>query len=186
MKKSFLAVTFGLLTVLVAAAGYTMQRTSQTEFCLSCHEMERQQFELKRSGHAMDKDKNPISCAQCHIPLTPGPRYLAVKSYSGIKDVAVHLFGDPGELDRRALQHVARRFVQDENCLACHQDLGKTVKNQPIGPEGKKAHEGWLEKDGIGRRTCASCHHNMAHLPVFDRRYAVNAAFAEKLPLQEE
>jgi hypothetical protein len=32
------------------------------------------------------------------------------------------------------------------------------------------------------RRTCAGCHANMAHLPVFDRRYAVNAAFAAKLP----
>lgn len=186
MKKPFIMIAAGLLIVLVAAVGYTMQQTSTTEFCLSCHEMERYQFELKRSAHALDKDKNPISCNQCHIPLTPGPKYLAVKSYSGLKDLYVHYFGDARDLDRRKLQHTARRFVQDENCVACHQDLQKTVKGEPIGFEGKKAHDAWLEKDGVGRRNCVSCHSNMAHLPVFDRRYVVNAKFAERLPLQDE
>lgn len=175
-----------LAVVFVTVGGYTMEETSKTEFCLSCHEMSRYSFELKRSPHAVDKDKKPIECRQCHLPLNMGPSYLAAKSYLGAKDLAVHYFGDTSDMDRLKLQMAARRFVPDENCLACHQDLGKTVKGEPIGPEGKKAHDSWLGKDGSGRRTCVGCHANMAHLPRFDRHYAVNARFAAKLPLDGE
>jgi hypothetical protein len=148
--------------------------------------METHGFELKRSAHAVDKDKNPIACVQCHMPLNPGIDYLMVKSYLGVRDAAVHLFGDNRDLDRRAMQLVARRFVMDANCLACHGDLLKNVKGDPISQEGKKAHEAWLGKDGNARRSCAGCHANMAHLPVFDRRYAVNGVFAAKLPPRGE
>lgn len=148
--------------------------------------MKRYEFELKRSSHAVDKDKKPITCEQCHIPRRAGIDYLVVKSYLGVRDLAVHFFGDTKDLDRRNMQLVARRFVSDDNCRQCHQDLMLTAKGKSISPEGKKAHEAWLGKDGKGRRTCAGCHSNMAHLPKFDRRYAVNAAFAAKLPPEGE
>lgn len=184
MKHYFWPLVIGLTVLLAASGGYTMQRTSGTEFCVSCHEMERHRFELKYSSHAVDKDKKPIVCGQCHIPLGFGPRYLAVKSYLGVKDVLVHVFGDTADMDRRVMQLMARRFVLDENCRACHQDLLKNVKGQAISLEGKKAHEAWLGKDGNGRRSCAGCHFNMAHLPTFDRRYNYNAQFAAKLPVE--
>lgn len=164
------------------ASSYTIKRTSTTEFCLSCHEMETHGFELKRSAHFVDKDKKEIACVQCHMPPGYGLDYLMVKSYLGARDAAVHFFGDARDLDRRAMQLVARRFVMDANCQACHADLLKNVKGEPLSAEGKKAHEAWLGKEGNARRSCAGCHANMAHLPVFDRRYAVNSAFAAKLP----
>ncbi len=186
MRKSFWLAIVILLVVFTAVAGYTMQRTSTTEFCLSCHEMERHSFELKRSSHAVDKDKKPIECRQCHLPPSFGLGYMAVKSYLGVRDLLLHSLIDTRDLDRRAMQGLARRFVQDENCLACHQDLTRNVKGEPLGLEGQKAHQAWLGKDGVGRRTCASCHNNMAHLPVFDRRYDCNRNFAAKLPLTGE
>ena len=186
MRKTIWLVVACLVVVFTAVGGYTMQETSKTEFCLSCHEMSRYSFELKRSAHAVDKDKNPIDCRQCHLPLEAGPRYMAAKSFMGVKDLVVHYWGDTTDMDRLKLQMAARRFVPDENCLACHKDLTKNVKNEPISPEGKKAHDTWLGKDGNGRRTCVGCHANMAHLPVFDRHYEVNAKFAAKLPLEGE
>lgn len=182
MKKTIMLTGALCIAILALGSTYIMKRTSTTEFCISCHEMETHNYELKRSAHAMDKDKNPISCSQCHLPVSLGPDYLLVKSYLGVRDAAVHLFGDVNDLDRRAMQQVARRFVLDENCSSCHEDLMKNVKGEPISPEGKKAHEAWLGKDGNARRTCAGCHANMAHLPIFDRRYAVNSKFAGKLP----
>lgn len=186
MKKMTWIAVAALAAVLVAVAGHTMQETSKMEFCLSCHEMSRYDFELKRSPHALDKDKKPIECAQCHLPLSVGPSYLAAKSYLGVKDLVMHAFGDTSDMDRLKLQHAARRFVPDENCQACHKDLRKNVKGEPISLEGKKAHDSWLGEDGRGRRTCVGCHANMAHLPVFDRHYDVNAKFAAKLPLEGE
>ncbi|MHC1710764.1 MAG: cytochrome c3 family protein [Solidesulfovibrio sp.] len=186
MKKSLFVAAICLIGTITWASSYTIKKTSTTEFCLSCHEMETHGFELKRSSHAVDKDKNPISCVQCHMPPDMGLDYLVVKSYLGVRDAAVHLFGDTQDLDRRGMQLVARRFVTDANCQACHADLMKNVKGLPISPEGKKAHEAWLGKDGNARRSCAGCHTNMAHLPIFDRRYAVNTTFVAKLPPQGE
>ena len=179
----FALLIFVVLMVLLSVA---MARTSTTSSCLSCHEMQTHKDELEKSSHALDKDKHPIECAQCHLPTGIGPRYVAVKIYSGISDIWSHTFGDPSRLDRRHLQVVARRFLMDDNCLACHQDLGKNIKGEPISETGKFAHDAYLGKNGATGSGCAGCHQNLAHLPEFDRRYWVNAEFAAKFSLEQE
>ncbi|MBM4287596.1 MAG: cytochrome C [Deltaproteobacteria bacterium] len=165
---------------------WNMARTSKNEYCLSCHYLQTHQNELEKSSHALDKDKKPIQCAQCHIPPTVGPKYLAVKSFLGMKDLIIHYLGDPERMNRRNMQEVARRFIMDENCLACHEDLNKDVKGQPLSEIGKLCHDAYLGKNGTTKHGCAGCHQNLAHLPEFDRRYLVNAKFAERLPLEKE
>jgi len=181
-----------LILVIIGIAGFitvmsiSMARTSTTDFCMSCHEIRTHKDELAKSSHAVDKDKNPIECHQCHIPISFGPRYLTVKIYIGAKDWLVHNFGDPENLDRRRLQTIARRFLPDENCRACHQDLTKNVKGEQISEIGQLCHDAYLGKNGKISRGCAGCHYNLAHLPDFDRRYFFNAEFAKRLPLKEE
>lgn len=183
-KKAVLALAC-VVAVLVASGG-VIQATSSTGFCVSCHEMKRYEVELKQSPHAVDKDKKPIECVQCHLPADMGPTYLALKGYLGTKDILVHVFGDPDDMNRRELQMAARRFVPDDSCLACHQDLTKNAKGEPLSAEGKNSHDAYLAKNGNTKRNCAGCHQNMAHLPNFDRWYTVNAKFAAKLPPEEE
>jgi cytochrome c-type protein NapC len=148
--------------------------------------MQTHKNELEKSSHALDKDKHPIECAQCHLPSRVGPRYVAVKIYSGISDIWAHTVADPSRLDRRHLQVVARRFLMDDNCLACHQDLTKNVKGEPISEIGKLAHDAYLGKNGETGSRCAGCHQNLAHLPEFDRRYWINDKFAAKFSLDKE
>jgi nitrate/TMAO reductase-like tetraheme cytochrome c subunit len=57
-----------ILAVLVVLLTVTMARTSTTSSCLSCHEMQTHKDELAKSSQAQDKDKQPIECAQCHLP----------------------------------------------------------------------------------------------------------------------
>ncbi|WP_243310029.1 cytochrome c3 family protein [Fundidesulfovibrio agrisoli] len=163
--------------------------TSSTQYCVSCHEMKRHQQELQVSSHVKDAEKKEISCSQCHIPPT-GLRWASIKLVFGIKDIYAHYFGNPEDLDRLKLQQFTRRFVPDENCLACHKDLNKNVKNEPISEIGKQAHDAYqalnAEKSGNTRSNCVGCHQNMAHLPEFDSRYAVNAKFAARLAALEE
>ena len=185
-SKSLFIYTPLVLIVLVVLLSVTMARTSTTNSCLSCHEMKNYKEELDKSSHAFDKDKQPIECSQCHIPAGVGPRYVVVKTYSGIKDLWAHYFGDTSRLDRRHLQGVARRFLMDDNCLACHQDLYQNVKGEPISEIGKFAHDAYLGKNGETGSGCAGCHQNLAHLPEFDRRYLVNAKFAAKFSLEKE
>jgi cytochrome c-type protein NapC len=163
----------------------SMSRTSTGAYCISCHEMKGHGEELKKSSHAVDKNKQPIECAQCHIPNSIGFKYVATKTVLGMKDLIVHYLGDPERLNRRGMQNVARRFVPDENCLACHQDLNKNTKDQQISDIGKLCHDAYLGVNGTTKRNCAGCHFNMAHLPEFDRRYHFNAEFAKRLPLEK-
>ena len=181
------ALALGLFAVFCAVTGYALKATSTMEFCATtCHEMKIYEEELRYSAHAKDADGNPITCSQCHIPQGFGPDYLAVKTYSGVKDLFVHFVYAPDRLDRAAEQPVARRFIDDDNCLKCHADLYKDAKNEkPISPLGKLAHDAYLGKNGQAKSNCAGCHINMAHLPEFDRRLDVNKAFAERLEKKE-
>ena len=181
----WLLISAGAVAIVVFLISIPMERTSRTEYCMSCHELKTHKTELEKSSHAVDKDKKPIECRQCHIPNGLGLKYLAVKMM-GIKDLWVHKFGDPENLNRRRLQVVARRYIVDENCRACHQDLFKTTKDEKISEIGRLAHEAYLGNNGNTRNGCAGCHPNMAHLPVFDRRYPFNAEFAKNLPLVQE
>jgi trimethylamine-N-oxide reductase cytochrome c-type subunit TorC len=171
------------LALFVSATAYGLHATSSMEFCGAlCHEMGAQAEELRYSPHAKDVKGGLIACDQCHIPAGPGPRYLAVKIYSGLKDIYAHLTEAPEKLARGHLQPVARRFVLDGNCLACHADLYKDAKGEkPVSELGRLAHDAYLGKGGQAKSKCAGCHINMAHLPEFDRRLTVNQAFAARL-----
>ena len=185
--KTFATLGAVLLLLALAASGFTMARTSSTQYCVSCHEMQVNLDELKKSSHAVDKDKKPLECLHCHIPHALGPRYLVIKTYVGLKDVLMHQIADLDNLNRRGMQDASRRFVPDENCLACHPDLYKNAKaDKAISEFGKLAHEAYLGKNGNTTRNCAGCHQNMAHLPVFDRWYEVNAKFANRLAEGQE
>jgi nitrate/TMAO reductase-like tetraheme cytochrome c subunit len=168
--------------VLLLGAGAVMVETQKSSFCLSCHEMQVYQKELEASAHAADARGRPIGCPECHVPGTNVVRMLAAKAYMGGKDLWVHYTGASAAQHRAALQPAARRFVDDANCRACHEDMAKNAKNDgPVSAEGKLAHDAYLGINGQTRSGCAGCHANMAHLPVFDERIPRNAKFLSKL-----
>jgi len=180
-------ILLGAFVVFCGVTGYALHATSTMEFCSSaCHEMKIYEEELRYSAHAKDADGKPIACNQCHIPIGYGPKYFAVKTYSGLKDLFVHVKDKPESLNRVELQPMARRFIDDDNCLKCHADLYKDAKNEKaISELGKLAHDAYLGKSGQAKSNCAGCHINMAHLPEFDRRLDVNKEFAERLEKKE-
>jgi len=146
------------------------------EECKRCHDVKMYQFELQNSVHAFDKDKKVISCEQCHnFHFSPLTSYYARDEYYDKK-----IF-EPGSFDRRKMQANARKAIQAEKCQACHKDLFKNTKGEPISEIGRLSHDAFLGKNGETRRTCAGCHINIAHLPEFDRYLQVNAEFAQKI-----
>ncbi|MDR2574653.1 MAG: NapC/NirT family cytochrome c [Desulfovibrio sp.] len=174
------------LVALLTMSAYGLHATSSQEFCLSCHEMSPQAEEIRYSSHALSADKRPITCAECHLPAGFGPRFMAVKIYSGVKDAVLHFFLPDGGLSRAPLQARARRFVDDANCLRCHADLYKKADGKDaVSDLGRIAHDAYLGKNGQARSNCAGCHINLAHLPLFDRRLDVNRKFASRLQNKE-
>ena len=171
-----------VVLVCLLGTGVVAMETQKSSFCLSCHEMQPYQKELEASPHAKDAKGQAIGCSQCHVPSTNIVRMLTAKSYLGAKDMWVHYIDGPVALNRAAMQPVARRFVDDANCRACHDDLAKNAKNDgPVSAEGKLAHEAYLGANGQARSGCAGCHANMGHLPPFDERIPRNAKFLSKL-----
>jgi len=146
------------------------------EECKRCHDVAMYQNELRNSSHTVDKDKKEITCDQCHhFHYSPLTSYYARDEYYDKK-----IF-EPGTFDRRKMQVTARKSMKPEKCQACHKDLYKNVKGEPISEIGKLCHDAFLGKNGETRRTCAGCHINIAHLPPFDRKQPYNAEFAKKL-----
>ena len=187
-RRPYLAAFFVLSLFVVLGAGmYALHATSSSKFCLSCHEMQPYAKEQRFSSHAKSKDGQEIGCNQCHIPQGMGPRFFAVKIYSGIKDAAVHFWSKPERIHNRArAQETARRFVDDANCLICHADLYRNARGDaPVSGYGGLAHDAYLGKNGSTKRNCVGCHINLAHLPAFDRRLQVNAAFTSRLQQEE-
>lgn len=179
-KRYWIAACAALALILAASAA--VHQTQKTEFCMSCHEMQVYQKELDASPHAKDAQGKAVGCSQCHVPNANIVRMFAGKAYLGVRDVWVHYKDGGYDLDRAAMQSVARRFTDDANCRACHEDLNKNAKNDgPVSEEGKLAHEAYLGKNGQSRSGCAGCHFNMAHLPTFDERIPRNVKFLSKL-----
>lgn len=188
-NKGFkVGVILGVVAIFIIASAFAVQLTSTTEFCLSCHEMAIYQEEMLASSHAKDANGQAISCNQCHIPSGNVVRMLSAKIWMGSKDVWYHFLGGPdivnNNLDRAHLQVSAKRFMDDKNCLACHEDLSKNAKKDAaISFEGKLAHDNYQGKNGQAKDGCVGCHRNLAHLPIFDMRIPKNQVFAEKLQL---
>ena len=170
--KVWIAATV-LVVLVLAGTAIGVHVTSSTSFCLSCHEMRVHQQELALSPHAQDARGNAIECVQCHIPSTNIVRMLSAKTWLGTKDLWVHATtGGSVTLNRREIQPEARRFMDDANCRACHEDLYRNAKNDgAISEYGRLAHDNYLDKNGSSRSGCAGCHRNIAHLPPEDRHY---------------
>jgi ribosomal protein L40E len=183
----FLAVVF-LVTCssMLAMASQSVDDSKQTtdasrpvaEECNRCHDVK--MYQLKSSSHAFDKDKKEISCEQCHhFHYSPLTSYYARDEYYNKK-----IF-PPGAFDRRKMQVTARESMQAKKCQVCHTDLYKNAKGEVLSEIGQLCHDAFLGKNGETRRTCAGCHLNIAHLPIFDREQRYNADFAGKLAEKE-
>lgn len=180
--KRFWVIGGACVVALAVLVSGGVAYTSGTEFCLSCHEMRVYQKELAMSAHAKDVNGQEIACSSCHIPNANVVRMLGAKTWMGLKDVWVHTTAGGETLNRAAMQPIARRFTDDHNCRACHQDLMRNAANTgPNSIEGQLSHANYLGENGKSASGCVGCHINMAHLPVFDARIPANAKFAAKL-----
>jgi len=179
MKKCYLAKIAGFAVCLgltMALGTASAGDRPPVEECMRCHDVKQYQHELKNSVHAFDKDKKVISCEQCHVfHFSPLTSYYARDAYYDKK-----IF-EPGTFDRRRMQGNARQTDLTAKCQECHKDLSKNVKGEAISMIGGLAHDAFLGKNGTTRKTCAGCHINIAHLPVFDMDLTINAEFTKKL-----
>lgn len=177
-KITIAAVFLGVASGLMVWAGPAASAADRpaVEECMRCHDVKTYQHELKYSPHAVDKNKKVISCEQCHdTHFNPVTAYYARDEYFDKK-----IF-EPGAFDRRRMQDNVRESVPSKKCLACHEDLSKNAKGEPISEIGQLCHDAFEGKNGSTNKNCAGCHINIAHLPEFDQNLTINAEYAKRL-----
>jgi len=133
-----LGITVGVLTLLGAAlVGVAEHRTSQAQFCASCHIMEPYYGSWQADLHG---GKLEIACVECHY--APGERTTVNAKLRGLSQVASYFSGRYGATRPRA-------HVSNDSCLTskCHGDLKFMDKPIQLGTV-QFTHAKHLKRDG--------------------------------------
>jgi len=129
------AVVFALAILVVFPSLYVSVRSSDPEFCLSCHYEKPFYDSWKQSNHS------EIACIECHPNLRYRMPWLTFLNMTGLYDMQTHA------------------DVQTDTCLECHDR--ETLFAEPVQLVDKKSfsHKQHLSEPlrGIELR-CASCH----------------------------
>lgn len=169
MKKRYIALIV-LIGVVIgwATLGGTqavLHATSTTEFCVSCHTMEKPLHEYQGSVHFSNSKGIRAECADCHIPHQPVD-YLITKIKAS-KDIYHEYVTGKIDTEEKYEEHrleMAQRVWSDlkandsATCRSCHSFNAMEFYDQPKG--AREMHIS-AQKDG---QTCIDCHKGVAHL----------------------
>jgi nitrate/TMAO reductase-like tetraheme cytochrome c subunit len=144
VAMTFFAVgAFGVIGVLGVTYG-AMSFTSTSEFCSSCHPMDRFAESWVASPH------NEVKCSKCH--MEPGLLGYVSGKVAGMGEVVTYLTVDEEHWEFNAV-------VSNRVCLSCHEDI---LEEEVItdGPSPVLVTHGSMVEAG-GK--CLFCHSTTAH-----------------------
>lgn len=166
LRKLLVRKSVGLLALggvlALAGVGFTavsLEHSSSTAFCMSCHEM---RFVAEQgwmhSAHYQNRGGVVAGCSDCHVPPELLPK-LWVKTRDGTKDVWVHFFGNanPSTMDWDHLRASARSKIHESSCRKCHANLtpdGASIKTLIAHRENARLDE---------PKHCLECHEQEFH-----------------------
>jgi len=131
-----LAVTAGLLAVVVLGAVAGTAYTSKPAFCTSCHEMTPYYAAWNEGAHA------GVDCVDCHVDS--GLKAEVSHKFVALKEVYNHFTSEPKFPG-------AVSDVPDSRCIACHDGAIDS------------AFPGFTHETHRGDRACVECHTNAGH-----------------------
>jgi sulfatase modifying factor 1 len=132
--------------------------TSSDKYCVSCHIHPQADQSWKLSTHYNNPSGNIVHCTDCHLP-PEGHGYLVAKARHGLKDAYGYFFKDSAKINWEAkkLLENAKRFVYEESCTECHQNLFPVT----LSVNGGNAHLFYTtSKEPLN---CINCHLSVGH-----------------------
>jgi len=159
------AFFFGAIGMFCLLVGFSagLDYTNTTEFCTSCHEMETNYEEYKKSFHHKNISGVRVGCADCHVPKEFPAKIIAKIAAS--KDVLHHILGtiDTPEkyeaqrltMAKRVWGHMETR--KSKNCRSCHD-----FQTMEIDQQSRRAQRKHQEAMETGDH-CISCHKGIVH-----------------------
>lgn len=155
----------GGLCVVTAAWSFNVvaNLTNRLDFCVSCHEMQQNFTEYKKSIHYNNRTGVRAECADCHVPRDFGPKLVA--KVVAAKDVWHTMLGtvDTKEkFEARRLDMAKRVWAKMEasgsrECLNCHRFDAMDLEQQ--GRRSKMKHPQAVQEG----KTCIACHKGVVH-----------------------
>ena len=159
---------FGTGIIFWGGFNWSMEMTNTEQFCVSCHEMERNVYrEYKGTVHDANASGVRASCPDCHVPR-PWIHKMARKIKAS-NELWHHFFGtiDTREKFEDKRLELARNVwtvmkeTDSRECRNCH-----NFESMDVTMQGKRARDRHLEAADAGY-TCIDCHKGIAHeLPL--------------------
>lgn len=159
----FFLVGAMFVTAFVVGFNVFAEQTNKMAFCVSCHEMQQNFDEYKKSVHYTNRTGVRAECADCHVPKEFG-RKLWAKIYAA-KDVWHTLLGTvdtPEKFNAKRMEMAQRVWAKLEasgssECRNCHAFDAMNLEEQ--GRRSRTKHPEAV-KEG---KTCVSCHKGVVH-----------------------
>lgn len=163
---------------LLAATATVFHKTSDSEFCVSCHSMQQPLAEYQGSVHFQNPKGIRAECADCHVPHQPLD-YLWTK-IRAVKDIYGEMTGKidtPEKYEAHKLamaQSVWKSLKENDSatCRSCHSFDAMDITAQR--PEARLQHPVAIKQG----ETCIDCHKGVAHI-LPDMSGATQAGAAE-------
>ena len=162
------AICIGLIVFFVGGISFAglnsfFNYTNEMEFCISCHSMQINYEEYKKTLHYKNASGVQASCADCHVPKTFGPKFFA--KAMAAKDVVYEMMGSidtPEKFEARRwvlANDVWQRMRANDSreCRSCHQYANMAFEQQD--KRAGKKHSTAITKG----KTCIDCHAGIAH-----------------------
>lgn len=150
-----------------------MDYTSEEEFCVSCHSMQKPLEELKQTAHWSNNSGVTATCSDCHLPHNYTDKFA--RKVQAIREVWAEFSGkykDEGAFEKHRLEMAEREWARFEangskECKACHSY--ERMNFDKMTEAARKAMIPAAEKD----QSCMDCHKGIAHhLPKVDEAAA--------------
>ena len=166
--------------VFVTHKGFEL--TSSNEFCTSCHTMEQNLEEYKKTVHFKNASGVTAGCSDCHMP-TDLPGQIERKIFAA-NDLYQHFItkkiDTPEQFEEHRLDLAKRVWTRMEendssSCRGCHTYEGMDHSLQSVAAAKE------MKEAAKTNQTCISCHKGIAHeMPDMSGGYRKTFAKLEK------
>lgn len=151
---------------------YALEKTTTMEFCVSCHTMQTNLAEYKKTIHYQNTSGVRAGCPDCHVPKSGWPLYKA--KLLAAKDLWGEIAGTIDTPEKYAANRLRMaetvwanmKATDSRECRSCHSFDAMDFAHQK--PNASKE----MQKAMAGGDTCISCHKGIAHkLPDMSAGY---------------
>ena len=164
LKISFIGVLVGaIIGVILSFISYeAIEKTSNAEFCVKCHEMAPMRASFDQDIHGGEgRSGIRAKCVDCHLPQDSLVNYIFTKAVTGGSELVTHFVGDVEGIDWQKYRENRAHFVYDNACKRCHTNYDS---NKKFSKKAIVMHKHYNSLKGTPKELgCASCHKEVGH-----------------------